>query len=144
FTLCLVAPRPALPPALRLLQGGGRVGWTRLALMRAIPGEHERHGLAFVDGELADRRHVAAFELDRRAQHQRVGTGDRVDAAVAPAHPGDDAAIIEAEDRLHADPHAAALAVEQAHDLDRVAPRRHGHEIGENHAVAARAKAGLE
>ena len=61
---------------------------------------------------------VAAFEFDRRAQQHGVGAGDGADTVFPPSNPGDDAAVIEAEDDLHRELHRALLALDDAHEID--------------------------
>ena len=69
--------RPFGPELFRRLQRRGRVVRFRQSLVRARIGQDERNGLALPDDELADRGHVLALDVHRRAQHRHVGTGDR-------------------------------------------------------------------
>ena len=44
---------------------------------------------------------------------------------VGPPYPGQDQAVVEADDELHRDRHAAAHALDDAHDVERLVARRH-------------------
>ena len=78
--------------------------------MGAAVAQDEGNGLSGRDGELALRRQVLAAQLDRRAQRQHVGTGDRAQHAVIRArHPGHVGAVVEADDQLG--PHRDDAAV---------------------------------
>src|SRR3954471_23079590 len=81
------------------------------------PIAHDKwNAVAFANGELADRRHVLAAQVDWRAQHHHVGPRDRAQRAVAElAHPRDARAVTEAQDQLGPHRHAAALADDNAH-----------------------------
>ena len=68
-----------------------------------MPGEEERHRLALADLEVGHRVQVLAAKGCRRAQLQGVRASHREEGAVLqPPDPGDDGAVVEADDQLHA------------------------------------------
>ncbi len=128
---CLLAPvAPELLGGAERLQ---RIDGRR----RADPGgrvaENERYGLAGGDDELRDRLHVLAASFDRRAQDGAVGPGNRAHRFFVEAnHPGHDRPVIEAQDELGAHRDLAAFAHDQAHDVGRLAARRHEVDHGDD------------
>ena len=65
------------------------------------------------------------MRLDRRAEAERVGTGD-CDARVVDApHPGHDLPVVEADHELGAHRHGSLDALDDPDDVGRLAPRRH-------------------
>ena len=106
--------------------------------MRGKPGQNERNAFALVDNELRDRAHVLATCVDRRAERERIGTGES-DASVllvgSLPHPGDHAAVAEADCELRAEVDAPADAFHDPDDVRRVATRRHEVEDARNGAV---------
>ena len=96
--------------------------------MRGEPREDEGDALALVDRELGDRAHVLAARVRRRAEAERIRAceGDaRVFLVRSLAHPGDDATIVEAHRQLGPEMDAALDALDDAHDVGCLTPRRH-------------------
>lgn len=62
----------------------------------------------------------AVVEVEWRAQLQRVGTGEGVQAVVAVSQPRSDAVVVEAKQSLHPHPDAASAAFDDAHQVDRM------------------------
>ena len=61
---------------------------------------------------------VLAAHVDRRSEGDRVRAGDRDPRVVLePAHPGDDAAVVEADDELHPHRHAPLEPLDDPHDV---------------------------
>ena len=120
------ARRPLLPPLRRVLRRGEPVDGRGLRLVRRVPGEDERHLVAGLQLELGDRGEVAAARRPAGDEVDRVRPGDRGEAAVGrPAHPGHDAAEVEAQDELHAHRDAALQAARDADDVGRLVADRH-------------------
>ena len=107
-------------------------------LVRREPGEHERDALALVDRELRDRAHVLTARLRMCAEAERVRPGER-DARVLLvrplAHPRDDAPVVESDGQLRAEVDASLDALDDAHDVGRLAARRHEVEDARDRAV---------
>ena len=100
-------------------------GWRRADKGGRVA-QYERHGLARGDDELADRLHVLAVHLDGGAQNGAVGAGHRAQCSLVEAgDPGNDRAVVEAQDELGAHRDLAALADHEAHDVGRLAAQRH-------------------
>src|SRR5207244_7019482 len=97
-------------------------------LVRREPREDERDSLTLVDRELRDRPHVLAARLRVRAEAERIRPGDG-DAGVllvrALAYPRDDSPVVEADGQLRAEVDGALDALDDAHDVGRLAARRH-------------------
>ncbi len=105
--------------------------------MRCLIGEHERHQVTGIDGELRDGGHVFAAHLHRRPQHGHVGTCDGQGGGVLEApHPWDVGAGAEANHQLHRHGHGAAVAAHKAHDIGGLATRRHEVDQGDCPLVA--------
>ena len=85
------------------------------------PREDERHPVARRDLELGDRRQVLAVQLDRRAEAERVGPGDRDPRVVDPTHPRHDLAVVEADHELGAHRHGPLDALDDPDDVGRLA-----------------------
>ena len=117
--------RPLAPPRGRLGDGAPRVAWGWSRVVRREPREHERHGVALVDGELGDVTEILRLHRDRRVQAERVRSADGLEHSVLRLHPRDDRPVVEADDELgpHRDP--AANALHQAHDVDVLVADRH-------------------
>ena len=73
----------------------------------------------WLERELGDGRHVLAVHLDRRAEAERVGPGDRDARVVDAAHPGHDVAVVEADHELRAHRHAPVEPLDDPHDVRR-------------------------
>ena len=94
--------------------------------MRRAVGQHERHGLAGGDLEIADRREVLAAQRDGGVQRHQVGPGDGAHGAVRQSRdPRHRPPVVEAQDQLGAHRDAAALAADDPDDVGVAAPRRH-------------------
>ena len=68
--------------------------------MRPVPGQHERNPLAFRDCELRHRRESFATQVDVGAEAEGVWTSHRGKRSVATTHPGNDRAVVKADDQL--------------------------------------------
>ncbi len=135
-------PRPVMPVVHRFGKGHLRVDRPGQLRVRRIPGEHERDALTRLEHELGHGRQVLAVHLDRRAQAQAVGPGDRDARVVDLAHPGDDRAEVEPDHELRAHRHAAVQSLHDPHDVGRLATRRH--EVDRADAALAGLVHGLE
>ena len=93
--------------------------------MRRKPGQDKWNALVFAHGKLGDGFQFFSVRLDRRAKNQRIGTSHRLKAAMAPAHPWNDRAVIEPYDQFHSD-----------RDLRRPDLRRSGRYRDSSRAVA--------
>ena len=132
----LPAAGPLGPVAFGVPQCGVGRKRFRNAQVRGAVAQHERHAIAFADGEFADRGHVLAAQVHRRAQHHHVGAGDRAQRAVAElAHPGNDRAVAEAQDQLDAHRDAPAHALHDAHAVGMASADRH--EVDQRHGAVA-------
>ncbi len=109
---------------------------SRSFFVRRKPGQHERETIAFRDGEIRHRGQILTPRFNRRAQDQGIGSCDRLEAAVAFAHPGNDVAVIEPDDQLHLHSHAAAQTLDDPNDV-RIFPARR-HEVDQPHRALGR------
>ena len=125
---------PLVPVLARVLVGVvGRDRAGRVEVGRE-PGQHERNPLACLHREVCDGAQVLAAHLDRRSEGDRVRAGDRDPGVVLePAHPGDDAAVVEAEDELHPHRHAPLEPLDDPDDVGSVAAW--GHEVDDANAA---------
>src|SRR5262249_7190937 len=139
----LAARRPAVPERLDLLERRARLQRRRLRPEGGTPAQMEADFLAGGDGEIADRAHILATQLYRRIEQQPIGTDDELQPPVlAPRHPRNGRAVIEADDQLGAHRDAAADAAHEADEIgDAVAAR---HEIAERDASLLRLEDRLE
>src|SRR6185437_16585948 len=95
---------------------------------RGEPREDKGDSLALVDGELRNRAHVLTARLHWRAKAKRVRARESDTSVLlvrALAHPGDDASVVEADRQVRAEVDAALHAFDDAHEVGRVAARRH-------------------
>ena len=125
---------PLVPVLARVLVGVVRRDRAGRVDVRREPGQHERNPLARLRREVRDGAQVLAAQVDRRAKSDRVRAGDRDPGVVLePAHPGDDAAVVEADHELHPHRHAPLEPFDDPDDVRSLAAR--GHEV--DHADAA-------
>ena len=117
--------RPLVPVADRVLERLLGVDLVGQRLMRRVPREDERDAVAGRERELRDGRQVLAVQLDRRAEAERVGAGDRDPRVVDAAHPRHDLAVVEADHELRAHRHDPLDALDDPHDVRGLAARRH-------------------
>ena len=120
--------RPVPPKCLGVVK---RRDWIEAGLQRPMRREiaqDKRNGLAGGDGEFADRGHLLAAQMHRRAQGQHIRAGNGAKRSVfEPGHPGYDGAVPEAQNELRAHGQPAARTYDQTDD-SRMTPRER-HEI---------------
>ncbi len=146
-----------LGPFARFAAGGGPAGPEALGVgqcrrdlerrwrrqVRGRVGHGEVDGLAGRDLEFGHGVQVLTAKRHGGAQADPVGAGHGLQRAVGIAtHPGDDGAVIEAEDQLHAHPHPPALAHDKADQVRGRASQRH--EVDERDDTLVGLEAGLE
>ena len=117
--------RPVQPVLLRVAERLLRVDLRGQVAMRREPGQHEGDPLALTEVELRHRRHVLAADRNRSAEAQSVGAGDRDTGIVDASHPRDDVSEVVADDELRSHRHFAVQSFDDAHDVGRLAARRH-------------------
>ncbi len=118
--------RPFRPEFFGHLQRFAGIHGGRRRLMRPRVSENERNGVAAGDDKFADRRHVLAAEMNGRAQHRHVRSGDGAKRAVLQAgDPRDDGAVAEPQYQLGTHLQFALRPDDQTHDLGMVAVERH-------------------
>ncbi len=141
-TLVRAARSPVLPERHRVDEGLlrlDRLGWR---LVGWEPAKDERNAVALGHGERRNRPQVAALVLNGRAQEYRVGAGDGEERPVERAHPGDDRAVVEADDELHPHLDTSADSLDDPHEVGLRLARRH--EVDEPHGTVVRLQLGLE
>ena len=118
---------PFAPELLGLVERDLGVDRLGRELVGGVPREDEGDAVAFADGEVGDRAQVLAAGLDRRPEAERVRSGHGDPRVVEPAYPGDDRAVVEADDQLQVHRHTATLADDEPDDVGRLSAR--GHEV---------------
>ena len=113
-------------------------------LVRAVIGQRERHRIAFMNLEARQRPHVPAMERHRRVQLDRIGPCNRAQPVIAPAHPGNDLPIGEAQHQLHVEGHATFDAAHDAHQVDLLLVVGQRHEVDQHRLGTLGLEAGLE
>src|SRR5581483_12210944 len=101
-------------------------------------------GMAFMRREFRNRRVVLAVQLNRRAQHYRVGTGGGADAVIMLLHPGDNMPVIETEQRLHPHRDVTLVTANDAHDFHALSTSGAWHEIDDRGDAVIRGEFGFE
>ena len=111
-------------------------------LVRRVPRQHERDAIAGGDLEVGDGVEVPADQLDRGREEERVGPGDGEQAVLAPADPRDDRAVVEPDAQAHLHRDGSLDALDDAHDVRRLAARRH--EVDQPDGAVLARELGLE
>src|SRR5439155_4107357 len=112
----LAALRPARPCRRRVFDERARVLRNAARLVRRKPPENERHVFAGGDRELGGRRQATTVELQRCAELEAVGTGDRAPPFVDAPYPGDDRAVVETHDELNCHVDLSVEALDEPHE----------------------------
>jgi hypothetical protein len=133
---------PLLPERHGLLECPLGLDRLRRRLVGREPAQDERHAISLADGELRIRAHVAPLLLDRRAEQDGVGTGDRDERPLERPHPRHDRAVVEPQDELHAHVDASP---DPFHDPYEIGVRLTGrHEVDEPDDAGIRLELALE
>ena len=118
--------RPSGPEFFGRFQGRRGVEFLRQRLVRARIAQDKGNAFAAADGERADRGHVLACYMHRRAQHHHVRPGDRAQRTVfQPRHPRHYGAVAETQNEFGMHCHLAACADDEPHDLGMIVVERH-------------------
>ncbi len=128
-----LAPRPPIgrmtdpiePPPLRLVEHFQGIAGRRRIAMRLEPSQREGDASTFGHLEVGDRGQALAMHGDVGMQDDPIRTANGAEAVVLPLHPGDDAAVIEAEHELHVHGHFAADSLDDADQHRGVGAERH-------------------
>lgn len=143
-TAHLAAARPFEPVVLGAREHRQRIARGRQPQMRGRIAERERHALVGADREFRERMQVLAGERHGRAQHDRVGAGDRLHPVFARElrDPRDREAVVEAQHEFHPHLHRAAPADDDAHELGPAVAGRH--EVDDGHGAVRAFVIGFE
>src|SRR3954462_13492281 len=108
-----------MPECLGCGQSGHAVRGARPGLVRWAVTQHERHSGARGHRELTDGMQILAVQRNRRAQHQQVGSGDRLQTATVlkPPYPWDAGSVIKPDDKFGSEIDRATLTQDEAHEV---------------------------
>jgi hypothetical protein len=121
----LARPRPARPEALGIGQRLVRVDRFGRHVVRREPGQDERHFLSWLERQLRHDRAAFVPSLGRRTERDGVRAGDGEKATVDAVDPRNGEAVVEADDQLRPNRHAAVDAFDDPDDVGRGLAWRH-------------------
>jgi len=126
LALVVAGGHPLAPEGLRLRERLLRVDGCGRLLRGWKPRQDERHPVTAPEGEFGDVRHPLGLEVDRGAEHERVGTADRQDRLFVDApDPRDDRSVVEAHHELGAHHHVTLETLDDPNDVGLRLARRH-------------------
>ncbi len=146
LALVAVGVGPLDPPLLRVLQALLGIDQWWLGSMGLMPGHHEGEALAGGHGELGHRGQVLTVGLDRGADGQRIGPGDREQVIFLSGHPWHQVPVVESHRQLHPHRNPAPHPFHDSHHVGVVAPvpAPDRHQVEQPHLPPVDVELGLE